>query len=111
MSACDVFCQPNTAPEPFGIVFIEALYAGLPVVTSNMGGGAEIVTESCGRLISPNDAKALAEALAELMENSDNRSARNRNAPLRADELCNPARQMFQLEKVLRSMSIPGKFV
>ena len=34
MHAADIHCQPNTAPEPFGLVFVEALYAGLPVVTT-----------------------------------------------------------------------------
>src|SRR5262249_40040296 len=39
MAAADVYCQPNTGPEPFGLVFVEALHAGLPVITSGFGGG------------------------------------------------------------------------
>jgi glycosyltransferase involved in cell wall biosynthesis len=35
LAAADIFCQPNSGPEPFGIVFVEALYAGLPVVASD----------------------------------------------------------------------------
>ena len=50
MAAADVFCQPNAGPEPFGIVLVEALYAGLPVVTSGFGGAAEIVDQTCGVL-------------------------------------------------------------
>ena len=33
-----MFCQPNASPEPFGIVLVEALAAGLPVVTAASGG-------------------------------------------------------------------------
>ncbi len=44
LQAADVHCQPNTAPEPFGLAFVEALYAGLPVVTMDMGGAAEVLT-------------------------------------------------------------------
>src|SRR5207244_2005466 len=47
MAAADVYCQPNTGPEPFGLSFVEALYAGLPVVTSGFGGASEIVTGEC----------------------------------------------------------------
>ena len=57
MAAADVFCQPNTGPEPFGIVLVEALYAGLPVVTSGFGGAAEIVDQTCGVLTAPGDAR------------------------------------------------------
>ncbi len=32
LAACDVYCQPNETPEPFGMVFVEAMYAGKPVV-------------------------------------------------------------------------------
>ena len=50
MRAADVQCQPNAGPEPFGLVFVEALAAGLPVVTTRMGGPLEIVNASCGML-------------------------------------------------------------
>ncbi len=60
MAAADVYCQPNTGPEPFGLVFVEALYSGLPVVTSNSGGAIEIVTNACGVLCPPGDAGAVA---------------------------------------------------
>ena len=39
LAAADVHCQPNLWPEPFGIAFVEALYAGLPVVSARGGGG------------------------------------------------------------------------
>src|SRR5262249_9071320 len=48
LQGADVLCQPNTAPEPFGLVFVEALSAGVPVVTSDAGGAREIVTPECG---------------------------------------------------------------
>ena len=34
LACADLHCQPNTGPEPFGIAFVEAMYAGLPVVTT-----------------------------------------------------------------------------
>ena len=59
MHAADIHCQPNTAPEPFGLVFVEALYAGLPVVTTALGGALEILTDACGVLVPAGDAPAL----------------------------------------------------
>jgi glycosyltransferase involved in cell wall biosynthesis len=68
--AADIHCQPNIEPRAFGIAFVEALYAGLPVVTTAMGGGLEIVDESCGRLVAPDDANALSQVLGSLIMNS-----------------------------------------
>ncbi|MGH7282613.1 MAG: glycosyltransferase [Polyangiaceae bacterium] len=62
MSGADVFCQPNLTPEPFGVVFVEALAAGLPVVTTHMGGGATIVGQEVGELTLA-DAPSVAGAL------------------------------------------------
>jgi glycosyltransferase involved in cell wall biosynthesis len=69
LGASDIFCHPNVyPPEPFGIAFVEALQAGLPVVTSAMGGAIEIISEQCGVLLPPCDDAALAEALGRLLE-------------------------------------------
>ncbi len=68
LAAADIFCHPNTyPPEPFGIAFVEALQAGLPVVTSAMGGAMEIVSGQCGFLVPPEDNLALADALRRLL--------------------------------------------
>lgn len=68
LAAADIFCHPNTyPPEPFGIAFVEALQAGLPVVTTAMGGAVEVVSEQCGFLVPPEDNVALAEALRRLL--------------------------------------------
>ena len=60
MAAADIFCQPTRAPEPFGLVFVEALSQSLPVVTFAMGGPAEIVDETCGVLLPPGRTDELA---------------------------------------------------
>lgn len=67
MAAADIYCQPNTSAESFGLTFVEALSAGLPVVTTAMGGACEIVTDDCGILVPPGDADALAAALRRVI--------------------------------------------
>jgi glycosyltransferase involved in cell wall biosynthesis len=57
----------DSGPEPFGTVFVEVLYVGLPVVATAIGMAQEIVDDSCGRLVPPADAAALGDALAELI--------------------------------------------
>ena len=83
--------------SPFGITFIEALYAGLPVVTTAIGGALEIVDGSCGMLVQPDDPATLAVALRELIENSELRARLGAAGPMRAAALCDPGRQMARL--------------
>jgi glycosyltransferase involved in cell wall biosynthesis len=101
LRAADIHCQPNTSPEPFGIAFVEALYAGLPVVTTAMGGALEIVDESCGILVPPGDVSALAGALAGLIGNRGLRASLGARGPAHARQTCDSATQMAQLEAVL----------
>jgi glycosyltransferase involved in cell wall biosynthesis len=105
LAAADVLCQPNTAAEPFGIAFIEALYAGLPVVTADVGGGREVVDTRCGILVPPNDPDAVAAALAELISNPALRASLSAAGPARASELCDPARQLVRLAELLEARS------
>lgn len=102
MAAADVFCQPNIGPEPFGIVFVEALYAGLPVVTSGFGGAAEVVDQTCGVLTSPGDAEVVAAALRSLIQDPSRRRALGAAGPNRAQSLCDPARQLNAVAALLR---------
>jgi glycosyltransferase involved in cell wall biosynthesis len=101
MRAADVHCQPNAGPEPFGLVFVEALYAGLPVVTTDMGGAREIVTPDCGVLVPPGDAAALCAALSTLLRDPAARARLARGGPARAAALCDPGRQLSRLAELL----------
>jgi glycosyltransferase involved in cell wall biosynthesis len=104
LSVADIYCQPNVQPEAFGISFIEAMYAGLPVVTSKIGGAAEIVDASIGMLVPPGDSAALALALDRLITDRGERVRLGANGPRRASELCDPANQMRRVQEVLETV-------
>jgi glycosyltransferase involved in cell wall biosynthesis len=108
LAAADLFCQPNTGPEPFGIAFIEALYAGLPVVTSAIGGAREIVDDTCGMLVKEGDVAALSAALRNLMRDPDTRARLGAHGPARARALCDPAQQMQRLALTLSTVAHAG---
>ena len=97
MAAADIFCQPNLSPEPFGIVFVEALLAGLPVVGAGLGGVREIVDASCGFLVSPNQPEELAGVLRSLIQDPQTRAHLGRQGPVRAAQLCDPRNQLTRL--------------
>jgi glycosyltransferase involved in cell wall biosynthesis len=65
LSASDVFVL-STANEGWANVFLEAMACGLPVVTTDVGGNAEVVCdESLGSITPFGDANALQSAIAE----------------------------------------------
>jgi glycosyltransferase involved in cell wall biosynthesis len=101
MQAADIFCQPNNEPEPFGIVFVEALQAGVPVVTYRMGGPQEILDANSGILVEPGDVNGLADALLNLIEDGPQRRRLGLTGPARANELCDPQRQIRRLYDAL----------
>jgi glycosyltransferase involved in cell wall biosynthesis len=70
MADLDVLALPSVEPESYGLVLVEALASGTPVVTTDHGGPPEIVaraTPGTGRVVAPGDADALAAALLELL--------------------------------------------
>lgn len=100
----DVHCQPNRGPEPFGIAFIEALYAGLPVVTMAIGGALEIVDETCGVLVPEGNVSALSAALEILVIDSRRRQELSRGGPVRATQLCDPNVRLSELSEFLHAV-------
>jgi glycosyltransferase involved in cell wall biosynthesis len=70
-AAMDVFCLPSTCIEAFGMVIIEAMAMGKPVVATSVGGIPEVVQDGInGVLVSPGDPGALADAIRRLINDS-----------------------------------------
>lgn len=66
--AYDVFVLPSVA-DSFGMVFIEAMAAGLPIIAADSGGPKEIVVHGQnGLLVKPHDVNALALAMRQFLE-------------------------------------------
>ena len=104
MRAADIFCQPNAAPEPFGVVFVEALQAGVPVVTFSMGGPREILDASSGLLIAPGDLAGLTACLSRLIDDASLRAAFRVTGPARAKLLCDPVQQLREVYTTIASV-------
>jgi glycosyltransferase involved in cell wall biosynthesis len=104
LSAADIYCQPNTGPEAFGITFVEALNARVPVITTAIGGAPEIVDDSCGMLVPPNDPAALAKSLETLIRNPVLRNQLGAGGPAQAAKVSNPASRVRQLTDLVSSV-------
>ena len=70
MRRCTVYCLPSHG-EPFGMTTLEAMGCGKPLVVTNAGGLAYIVSNEGGRRVEVGDSRALAEALRELLADPD----------------------------------------
>jgi glycosyltransferase involved in cell wall biosynthesis len=101
MTLADVYCQPNTAPEPFGLSIAEAMSAGLPCVVSRSGGATELVEDRCGVLATPGDAGEIASALQRLATDPARRGAMGAAARNRVGMLTNPAARLDELASAL----------
>jgi phosphatidylinositol alpha-mannosyltransferase len=69
-STAAVTCLPSIN-EAFGLVVIESLAAGTPVVGADHGAIPELVTPDVGRLFAPDDSAACAAAIADIIDGAD----------------------------------------
>ena len=100
----DVFVMPSTTPEPYGLVAVEALASGVPVVMTDAGGPREIAaaaTAGAATLVTPRDAAALADGIVRALATAGPSTTATRRARplLRAPE---PERCAEVLERAAR---------
>ena len=70
-SSNSIYLQPSRF-EAFGLSILEALFSGLPVVTTNVGGIPEIIRDGItGLLCEPDNPVSIAEKIKQLMQNKE----------------------------------------
>jgi glycosyltransferase involved in cell wall biosynthesis len=95
LAGCDAVLVPTIVPEGFGLVAVEAMRAGTPVVAYGHGGVIEVVGD-CGVLVPPGDRAALGRRLGRLLADE--------HAAARLGE-CGPRRaELFTAEATVAGM-------
>lgn len=96
--AADLFVLPASArAEAFGTVLLEAMAAGLPVITTEIGTGTTWVVREAGWVVPPRDPVALAEAMCEILNQPEAARARGLHGQERV-------RREFTLEKMAQNV-------
>jgi len=101
---CSLALVPSVWAEPFGLVALEAMVAGCPVIAARSGGLCELVVDGeTGLLVPPRDPAALSRAMSDLLADPARRERLGRSARARAQA-------EFSLERITAEwMAFYGK--
>ena len=88
MQDADFFVLPSVE-DAFGLVTLEAMASGLPVIVTDHVGASELISSGKdGLVVTAGDATALADAVGELLENEDLRRELGGAARARVEQGC-----------------------
>ncbi|WP_224268032.1 glycosyltransferase [Haloprofundus salinisoli] len=103
----DVFVLPSVEPsEAFGIVQLEAMARGVPVINTNLSTGVPWVSQDgeTGLTVPPRDSDALADAVKRLLADDDLRHCLGQNARKRVESKFTEARMLEQYRRLYQSL-------
>ncbi len=86
-SLLDIVLVPSIIPEACPRTIIEAMAVGKPVISTPLGGSKELVTRETGVLVPPEDASAIADAIATLATDPERLKAMGKASRNRAEQL------------------------
>ncbi len=101
LAAADIYCQPNSGSEGFGLTFIEALWARLPVIGTSLSGVIDILDDECAIIVAPGDSNAVAGAIRKLAGDPDLRARMGSAGPARVMKCCDVERQVKRLGEAI----------
>jgi len=97
----DIVVVPSLWMEPFGIVAVEAMACGLPVIASAVGGLQKIVIDGeTGFLVTPGDEKALMDKIELLLDSPDLRESMGKKGRKLAESL-------YSWDKIIDKYYVP----
>ena len=108
-SLLDIMLVPSIIPEACPRTIIEAMAVGKPVIATPLGGSKELVTPETGLLVPPEDASAIAAAIAALASNPEQLAAMGKAARHRAEQLFSSERNTALTEAVYTGLLRLGR--
>jgi glycosyltransferase involved in cell wall biosynthesis len=101
--AADIYVQVNQEPEPWGLSVMEAMLAGLPVITAREGGVVELVGPAQQEMVTPGETEEMARVLRELIRDRNRRECLGRKGRQQALVLGDPTARLKEIYEYLRS--------
>ena len=99
-SLLDIVLVPSIIPEACPRTIIEAMAVGKPVISTPLGGSKELVTRDTGILVPPEDASAIADAIATLATDRERLKALGEYSRNRAEQLFSSKKNIALTEAV-----------
>lgn len=108
MAASDVVVHSASEPEPFGLVIIEAMAAGRPVVATAAGGVLDIIEDQVtGLLVPPKNATLMAKAIQQLLQNRDQAEMIGQRAQQEAQRRFSVERHVKAVQRIYQKTLSP----
>lgn len=104
-SHLDIFILPSIQPEPFGLVVIEAMEYGIPVVATNHGGPTEIIKDGIdGYLVSYDNSIEMATRIIELITDENKRTTFGERGKKKKRKLFSISTMVRNIESVFEEL-------